>query len=282
MEYSNDQLKKLQKVELEILKDILKICEEYHIECFMTSGCAIGIERHQGFIPWDDDIDLGMLRDDYNVLVEVLKRDYKDKYTVMNATENTLYPFQHANIMKNGTKCTPVMFDGIKFDFGIDIAIYPFDVVPDDIKKRKKQCRMLFLYSKLRLVRDIKKPHLMMSPLQNKLVWTVCYIAHYGMKVFGVSRKWLNLQWLKWAQKYNKEDSKNVCCFSSTHPLDMMISKEELYPLIQKPFEDILMNVPNQNHNYLTRMYGDYMTLPPLEKRKNHAPKELIFGDEEQ
>lgn len=279
-EYTNEQLKKLQLVQLEMLKDVLKICKENNLKCFMTAGCAIGIERHKGFIPWDDDIDLGIMREDYEKFVEIVQRDYKDKYHMMSAEISDLYPFQHANMMKNGTVCVPETFEGIRCEFGIDVAFYPFDHVPDDLKKRKKQTRMLFLYSKLRLVRDIKKPYLNMSPFAKKIVYTCCYIAHYAMKVCGISRKWLNNQWLKWAKKYNDIETENVCCFSSTHPLDMMIRLEDLFPLVEKQFEDVMIGVPNKNHEYLTKMYGNYMELPPIEKRKNHAPKILIFGDE--
>ena len=76
-EYTNEQLKKLQLVQLEMLKDVLKICKENNLKCFMTAGCAIGIERHKGFIPWDDDIDLGIMREDYEKFVEIVQRDYK-------------------------------------------------------------------------------------------------------------------------------------------------------------------------------------------------------------
>lgn len=280
-EYTDEQLKKLQLVELEILKDVIKICEENNLTYFMTSGCAIGIERHQGFIPWDDDIDLGILREDYDKLIEIIKKDYQDKYHVLNAQEDVNYPFQHGNITKNGTLSVATMFDGMKCDFGIDVALYPFDHVPDDMKARKKQARMLFLYAKLRLVRDIKKPYLSMSPMKKRIVLACCFIAHYAMKCVGLSRKWLNNQYLKWATKYNNVETKDLCCFSSTTPLDMLISCEELFPLKEKKFEDIMVNVPNKNHEYLTKMYGDYMQIPPVEKRKNHAPEILIFGDED-
>ena len=71
-QYDPKILRKLQLSELSVFKDFIKICEENNLQYFLFAGCAIGVERHQGFIPWDDDIDIGMLREDYDKIIKIL------------------------------------------------------------------------------------------------------------------------------------------------------------------------------------------------------------------
>ena len=91
-EYDSEILKKLQKTELEILKDFVKICDKYHLPYFATGGTAIGALRHQGFIPWDDDIDVCMLRKDYEKFMEVAPQEMGDRYAFMTTETEPRYP----------------------------------------------------------------------------------------------------------------------------------------------------------------------------------------------
>ena len=91
-EYDSNVLRKLQKAEVEILKDFDILCEKHNIDYFVCGGTALGGVRHQGFIPWDDDIDIGMTRDDYNLFLEVAQREYGDKYRIVNADTNPNFP----------------------------------------------------------------------------------------------------------------------------------------------------------------------------------------------
>lgn len=278
-EYKPEELRKLQLTELEILKDIIEICDNNKLNYFMTSGCAIGIERHQGFIPWDDDIDLGIMRGDYYKLIDIIEREYSDKYRILNFEKDKNFPFPHTNIIKKGTVCQPEMFSDLKVRFGIDVALYPFDNISDNQKLRKKQEKWLFIYQKLLMLREIKKPFLTMPNFQKGIVLFCCYCAHYLMKLFCISKEWLFGKYMKWATMFNNIETKEVCCFFSTKPFDMKIERNDLFPLDEKLFEGIMVKIPKENHKYLTQMYGDYMQLPPLDKRKNHAPEHLDFGE---
>ncbi|MCD8022436.1 MAG: LicD family protein, partial [Lachnospiraceae bacterium] len=90
--YDPEVLKKIQAVELDMLKDFDALCEKYHLEYFCVGGTTIGLLRHQGYIPWDDDIDIGMMRSDYDRFLEVAEKEYGDKYSGLNFEPNPRSP----------------------------------------------------------------------------------------------------------------------------------------------------------------------------------------------
>ena len=109
-QYDPKVLRKLQLAELEVFKDFIKICDENGLSYFLFAGCAIGVERHKGFIPWDDDIDIGMLRDDYEKVLKIYREKYTDKYVVLDIDSQETFPFYNAEIARIGTKNIPYVF----------------------------------------------------------------------------------------------------------------------------------------------------------------------------
>lgn len=103
-EYESETLKKVQALQLGILKDVISICEAHGLIWFAFAGTAIGAIRHKGFIPWDDDIDIGMPRNDYENLLRILNEEYSDKYIVANPEYFKNYGGMIGKIMIRGTK----------------------------------------------------------------------------------------------------------------------------------------------------------------------------------
>ena len=125
--YDEKVLKKLQKIELGILKEFDKICEDNNLDYFLVGGSAIGIVRHKGFIPWDDDIDVGMNRKDYDKFLEIAKEKHSDKYTVMNNDTNPKFPLMNTRWGLNGTEYKTADLKDIPGNFGIFLDIFCFD-----------------------------------------------------------------------------------------------------------------------------------------------------------
>lgn len=283
-QYDPKVLRKLQLAELEVFKDFIKICDENGLSYFLFAGCAIGVERHKGFIPWDDDIDIGMLRDDYEKVLKIYREKYTDKYVVLDIDSQETFPFYNAEIARIGTKNIPYVFKDAKVPMGIDIALYPYDNVPDDAKKRRRQRSSVFFWSKLRILREFKKPVLFMHGWKRKVVSAMCIVMNRLLTWTHFSRKFINRRYMKSALKYNNEKTRWVACFfGEMDPLKQAIKLDDLFPLVKKPFEDIMVKVPKNNDVFLKRMFGDYMKMPPVESRKNHVPEVLEFGpfDEE-
>lgn len=278
-QYEPKILRKLQLAQCRILEDFIGICKENELTYFIFSGCAIGVERHQGFIPWDDDIDVGMLRRDYDKFLEIAKRDYADKYSILEISEDDNFPFFNAEFKRKGTRNVPEIFKDSNVDMGIDIAIYPFDNVSDSLWQRRKQLIFVFFWHKIKILKEFGHPMLFVDGWRKIIANAICITVHQILKLFHVSHKFINKKYMKNAIKYNGIDTEMVSCFFSTIPTECMIKRTDLFPLVSKKFEYLMVNVPRKNYEYLTQMYGNFMEMPPIEKQKNHIPYILEFGE---
>ena len=170
----------------------------------------------------------------------------------------------------------------VNCDLGIFLDVYPFDQEPDDDKTARKQGNETWFYSHLMMMRSIPFPVLPMKGITAKMVHAITGMAYGILSVCRVSKKWLADQAEKAATRYNQQDTKRVCYFFDTQPLDCWFSYEELFPLVELPFENTTVFFPKDQDRFLRDLYGDYMQLPPEDKRKNHFPYELdfdVYGD---
>lgn len=278
-EYDEATLKKVQQYEMSILKDFISVCEEYNLTYFALAGTGIGALRHKGFIPWDDDIDVGLPRKDYEKLLEVFEEKYSDKYTIGNAEHMKNYPLMTTRIMIKGTKFVEESLKNIKCELGIFLDVYAFDNVSDNEKEFKKQARDAWFWSKILILRHIAFPVLPFKGVKGKLAHAVCAVAHGVLVLFHISPRWIYNRCKKASCKYNNIETNRMAYFCDTSPYINMVSRDKSFPLIALDFEDIKLNFQKDLDEMLTFVYGDYMQLPPVEKRKNHYPYCLEFKE---
>lgn len=277
-EYDEKTLKRVQQTELSILNDFMEICDRHNLDYFGIAGTGIGALRHQGFIPWDDDIDVAIPREHYNRFLEYAKTELDDKYVIMNCEYNSNYPLMTTRIMLKNTEFREEALKNIKCPLGIFLDVYPFDKISDDPKQFKKQARDAWFWSKMLILRSIPFPVLGFRGIKAKFVHAACAVIHGLMVVFRVSKKWLYRKCYEASTRYNYlEKTERLDFLCDTTPYMNIYKVSDIYPLTKKPFEDIMLNFPNSMHENLTGMYGDYMQLPPEEKRKNHFPYSLKF-----
>ena len=155
--YNEKTLKRLQNVELKMLHDFVDICDKYNLQYFGIGGTAIGALRHQGFIPWDDDIDLAFVRRDFEKFCRIIDRKYSDKYYILRYETNKAYPLFTARMCKKGTVFQEHAMKNIDCPFGIFLDLYAYDNVPDDDEKMKRQAALAWFYSKLLILSSFKK-----------------------------------------------------------------------------------------------------------------------------
>lgn len=279
-EYDDITLKKVQEAELEILRDFVDLCEKNNLIYFGIAGTAIGAIRHGGFIPWDDDIDVAMPREDFEKFVEIAKKEYSNKYLVMNGLENENYPLLTTRWMIKETKFVEHALKNIDCPLGIFLDIYPLDKIPDDEKLFSKQARKAFFYSKLLILRSIPFPVLGFKGFKAFVVHAICLVVHIMLKLLHVSKKWLYKKCLDTSTMYNKiAKTKRIDFLCDTTAYLNIHYNDDIYPLKKIKFEDLNLNFPNKIEKNLKKAYGDFMKLPPVEKRKNHYPYSLEFKE---
>lgn len=279
MNYDDKVLKKLQKIELAILKEFNEICEHNDLEYFLCGGSAIGAMRHGGFIPWDDDIDVGMNRTDYNKFLEIAKKEYSDRYTIVNNETNPGYPLMNTRWGLNGTQFVPEDFKGVDGDFGIFLDIFCFDNIPDDDKKMRHQATRAWFWGKLLVLSGVSTPVLYIDGLKKIIVLAVSKIMHYILKFLHLKPRLFYNQAKKYMLKYDEVETTRMAYMFDPERFTSIVNKADIYPTRKVQFESIIVRVPKEVERYLEVRYGDYMSIPSEDKRHNHPPYILEFGD---
>ncbi len=278
--YEPTTLRKVQLVETAMFKEFKKICDENEIDYFIAYGTVIGVFRHKGFIPWDDDIDICMKRSDFERFNEIVsKPPYSDRYEMISAANSDEYLMPEAHWQFKGTKFMDLPSLEFGANLGIFLDLFILDNLADDEKAAKKQIKSAFLWGKLMIIRSIAHPIIPFSGFKGKLIKAVLFVMHYLMKICCISKRWLYKKYTQNATKYNGQKTKYVTDFRSYNIEKIKLTEEEIYPLKEMPFEDTMAKVANNYEKLLNRVYGDYMQIPPVEKQHNHCPEILDFGD---
>ena len=264
--YDKKTLDKLHEVELEILDKFHKICKDNNLTYFLTGGTMLGAVRHSGFIPWDDDIDVGMPREDYDKFIKIAPKALGDKYVIDCFEYNKNYYLPFAKIKKNNTIFDEGFFDDRCIHKGIFIDIIPFENVDKinlSLRIRativKNILDTMFYKLKIRKLKNTRRPWLvlLLSVFSKKMLMKIQH--YYQTKCKNNNSKYINA--LGGSYNYLKETNLRS---------DIIPSKEIL-------FENKKYYGMNKPDIYLSKLFGNYMELPPPDKRVNHVPKKICF-----
>ena len=261
---SETLLRSMQLRELHILKDIIKICDRNDLRYFAIGGTCLGAVRHKGFIPWDDDIDIGMPRKDYEVFRKIAQQELPE---YLELYEETTSRHNHCELLKVHDKNTIWVVGG---DYlyndrytGIFVDIMHFDGLPDDPAKQKKHIR------KVKRLLDLStRFRLMEKPVSHNLrKWAVYLLVKKPLNAV--------LPWDYFHRKYDKEarkydfDRSKYTYFSWSNLMEKRIFHQDLFDGYQlMDFEDTQIQVPAGYDEYLKIHYGDYREPPPKSERK--------------
>ena len=263
-------LQHIQNVELMILKDFIDICDENQIEYFLFFGTEIGAVRHQGFIPWDDDIDVILFRDYYEKFLKVMENKSQDKYTVYDIRYNEQYFFQFGRLSLNGTYWAEYWDNQVDFKMGLHIDLFILDKVPNNKLKRFLYMRKCLYLCKLCSIASIKVEE------GSGLVKTVANILHTIFNNIGLTPKHYQKKLLKLFRKYQDKDCEYWADLTMNE--QQYFKMEDFKPAKNVKFEDIYAKIPNNQEATLGAIFGDYMQLPPEEDRVAHILNEIDFG----
>lgn len=250
----------LKQLEIEMVSEIDRICRKYGIKYFLAGGSLLGAIRHKGFIPWDDDLDVAMLREDYEKFFQVCPKELPEKYEYVSyrTCPNTHYAFDKIRL-RNTYFSTNFSehFQDIENGVFLDILIY--DKTSDDPKKQYKQLRKLKMYGRALNIRWWN------SPRKN---------VHYRLSkiLLPFMRKlpfeWYHNRFEKTAQKYRNADTHYLIDTVGQNLMKGAFPAEWFDSVLYVPFENIELPVPAGYDGYLRHWYGEhYMELLPLSRR---------------
>ena len=256
------ELEELKKIQYNILLYIKEICDKYHIKYFIAFGTLLGAVRHKGFIPWDDDIDVVLLREDYERLVEVMKRECHEYYHFcdMRNMERCHGPYA---IMEDRRTCVfHERFDNkLLEEEGVSVDIFPLDDVPDDIKALKK----ILKYQKFWKACNNLRISVKFSEKDTALKKTVKKISKMFVGVIGKEKIYAGFN--KILSRKLEGECHLVGELMCDPALKSCYRKEIFQETIELKFEKDYFPAPKNYDEFLRRSYGDYMEFPPEEER---------------
>lgn len=256
-------LKEIQQRELEIFKKFVEICEQYGIRYYLAGGTLLGAARHKGFIPWDDDIDVNMPREDYETLLSHADEigasgDYK---LVAGELGNLNYPFAkiydlHTNIRK--------LYDDDDTERNLWIDIFPMDGLPDDEKKVEDIFRRTLTARKmlrLKMARSGEGKTALKKALKPLIKMLLRPIDDQKLLDYIINT----------CQTYKIDDCSYMGGIANGYGPQERVPKKPYLKPVMMPFEDMTVSAPGCWDYYLKNLYGDYMQLPPEDKRETHS-----------
>lgn len=266
-------LRKVQLTQLEILREVERVCRENDIQWFLCCGTLLGAVRHQGFIPWDDDLDIGMLRADYEKFCRLAPEKMDPRFCVQNWYTEPAYPLPFGKVRMRNTVYEEAKSRTFR-ENGFYIDVFPFDNAPEDPADQAAHAVKLNDLFRLKLMKSGYKPWLE----KDRINWK----KRIGYLFYQIK-----------AVKYSQEElARRYDALAASYPDGTVLCRQrglrklECYPaewfreLTELTFETEKFPGPMAYDAVLCAQFGDYMTPPPEESREDrHQIVRVDFGD---
>ena len=275
MEYKEAELSRLQEALYATLSEVDRICRKHGIRYFVTGGTAVGAYFWQKILPWDDDVDVGMMRPDYERFAEIAQEELGDRYFLQTPDTEPHTPFYFMKVRMNGSRFSEATFKHIKMHQGIYVDIFPFDKIPKQAWLERLQHNMLFFLNGLFIAKEIwqwKHCGKCDIPEPRRRGWLPCFFTRLLITLLS-KRTIYNIMYRVQTAFNGKPLTlcKNIITKSERLPIEDVKQAQTatLGPLQVSAPRDLLL--------YLTNHYGTVRKDVPDEMKVSHRPEELVF-----
>lgn len=268
-----ETLEEKQAIALNVLKHFVEFCDKHEVNYMLAYGTLLGAVRHNGFIPWDDDVDVMMLRDDYIKLMSLYDNNLDNHFKVKSSYNDNDYYAPLAKMYDDRT----VLKAGYGYEehgeMGIYIDIFVIDNMPSDeneLRRFYENCQRLRYAWKMSILSYKAKSSSSILKIIKYPIMAVCKLVGYR-------------KWIRWydilSQKYNDKRTEyaGVVVYGEGAKKERML-RSMFTNTSNVEFEGLQMKAPSDVDAYLRQMYGDYMKLPPENERKVH-PSNVYWKD---
>lgn len=275
--YPPGALERLQSIQNEMLSDIDRICRENDITYFLLAGNLLGAKRHGGFIPWDDDTDIGMPWEDYCRFRELAPTILPEGYSLHDSSNTPGFSQLWMKIYLDGTR----FMDDVAVESGCEQAIFidilPFRKLLADDKAAWKQCAKGIFWQRMSYLHHLAHPHVPQNTSLRPLKVALCWLAHHTVaRLFTPSY----LQ-RKYEAVFDKDPSLlGEHWMNASYTYNALIPTNVMLPVSEIAYDGMMLYAPHDVDAFLHIEYkGDYMQYPPESERYTHLPLVLDFGD---
>lgn len=271
-------LRRVQRAQTTILGEFDRICRELDIPYAVYGGTAIGAVRHKGFIPWDDDTDVCLTRADYERFLLEAPEVMNEDFELHNLKLLDDFPYMYTKMVLKGTKFVHEWAKEATYQLPLALDVFPLDNLPATRTEFRRQSRATWFWGRLLFLAGTPRPYLEVKGPLRTLIYAATTLIHHGIKILGIKQRWIQEKWERAARRFENEPERAMSDFTMMDPYTWVVTRDQLFPTRDVPFEDLTVKLPNKYHELLTRGYGDYMELPPVDQRKNHQPYLVELG----
>ena len=249
--------KKIWAIEIDLYLKFVQVCEKYHLKHWGDGGTLLGAVRHNGFIPWDDDMDIIMPREDYNKLMAIGSNEFCEPYFLQTPHTDPNYGYSFAKLRNSNTTCIPKVFAKAGFNHGIHIDIFPLDELKFDT----------FEQDKAKITEHIMKCSSFMKRNSVELLNQRQLDNYHKFWTDEPALEYDEIQRISSNPDYKGSDYVANCTVTSLKSSAQIWKKSWFDRTIMHKFEMIEIPMPGGIDNRLKAQYGDYMEYPPMNQR---------------